>query len=925
MQHAEAHDRESAINWALKASLVGRADSLARDYVRAAGDRSPVPLEDPSLDPWFRARYVAAGAAARAGRLESAAAFLGEIRPDLVRATPELRRRCGLLAAEIATRSGRHAEGRAWLATACHAGEGVPDGGPPGLAELRICLWLGEVGALAEELAACSRDLASRGDLGGLALLECEQARAWAQLGDLGRADSHLERAEDLVARARDGPLHAAILIERGRQAHLRGHYQRALDAYRQAEGLCEPEGVQGQEVRLRSLYVQLELGEADRAQRAFDRLAAGRTPDAFPEELRALARLVGSLLRDDRAVPDGPEAEGFRLASRGEFREARAAYLRALGEAPGPERRARIALALGLLAFELGERPDATARLRQALDEGDALALPEVRWRARQALGRVASEWIGDADAARRYFEEALSLADAQAAELSDPVRRATYRHSRLDASQRLLLGAARRGDAREVFRNQELLRGRLLLELWHGSARRGGRSPSLVGDELERLDRCIDELKVADHDASPDARRQLARLVLERDRLRERLLADRDRAGVAALPRLVELDELRDHLPRGTTYLSASLIGEELVMVAARRDGADRVIREDGAELVEQIEAFRKAVLEQLERYRRGWPMGPEQRARLDGVLEEIGRGPLGRSLASALDGAVQRLIWVPDGPLHGLPLQAVRRDGRYLIEDHELAYGFSGSLFVHQAARPRRSRWRPGLAVVAAGSHDGKLRFTPLEGEGVGAAFYRRRVLDTPESARREAVRRWLPRARVLHLACHAEFSADDPLSACVILPSGERWRADEWADEAVGGLPLVTLSACRSAEVAALAGREVFGLTCGAMSGGVRAVLAGLWSVPDREALDVVWRFYRHLMVYDPCAALARAQRQVLAQPDGSPLYWGLFTLFGDPSALPPSPLWARGWNRWRQRLHERRCRSIVQSFQEAHSR
>jgi hypothetical protein len=152
----------------------------------------------------------------------------------------------------------------------------------------------------------------------------------------------------------------------------------------------------------------------------------------------------------------------------------------------------------------------------------------------------------------------------------------------------------------------------------------------------------------------------------------------------------------------------------------------------------------------------------------------------------------------------------------------------------------------------------------------------------------------------------------------------LPSGERWRADEWPNEPVGGLPLVTLSACRSAEVSPLEGHDAFGLTCGVLGGGVRAVLAGLWSVPDREASEVIWRFYRHRMVHDLAASLALAQREVLAESGSSPLFWALFALFGDPTALPASPRWLRWLNRWGQRLHERRCREIVSSLDaEAH--
>src|SRR5205823_397393 len=139
----------------------------------------------------------------------------------------------------------------------------------------------------------------------------------------------------------------------------------------------------------------------------------------------------------------------------------------------------------------------------------------------------------------------------------------------------------------------------------------------------------------------------------------------------------------------------------------------------------------------------------------------------------------------------------------------------------------------------------------------------------------------------------------------------LPSGELWRAVEWLDEPWEGLPLVTLSACRSAEVAPLAGREVFGLVTGLLGGGVRAVLAGLWPVADRETLPLMWHFYRERLTHDLAGALARAQRAVLGLPGSSPLFWAPFALFGDAQALPAPGLFGRWWARWRQRRHARR--------------
>jgi hypothetical protein len=145
----------------------------------------------------------------------------------------------------------------------------------------------------------------------------------------------------------------------------------------------------------------------------------------------------------------------------------------------------------------------------------------------------------------------------------------------------------------------------------------------------------------------------------------------------------------------------------------------------------------------------------------------------------------------------------------------------------------------------------------------------------------AATRHAIRRRLKRTSTIHFACHAEFAVHHSLAAGIGLPCGETWRALEWLQEPMDAPPLVTRSACRSAEVTAQVGREVFGLVTGRLGSGVRSVVVGLWPVADRETLPLMWRFYRHRLLHDPATALALAQRETLADLAGSPLFWAPF--------------------------------------------
>jgi tetratricopeptide (TPR) repeat protein len=916
MRPEDASRFEAEIGAALAATDLPRAEAIAEGYLSAA--RAEALAGDPSRSPWFRANYLAAQVALAGSRLAKVVRLLEPFLARTADLAPDLACEVWLMSAEALARLEVREQARAHLARARRAGPALERSPLLRLRAIRIRLWLGEVDGLSVELESCGRALGRAGALAGLALLACEEGRAWEARGDLGRAEACWHRAANVAHGPDSASIRADVLLQLGRLEHLRGHLQAALDRYRDALACLDASNPQWLEIRLRNLLVRLEIDPRwGRAREEFARLLRGTTSDRLPEEIRGLAAMLDGMLNGKLSKHLDAETEAYVRASRGEEGRARELYGRALEAASVlPERRARHALALGVLALNASDPAEAERWLDQGLQLADRCGLLGVRGQACQALGRVASELRGDDDRARPFFEEAVTIAEVQAGQLDDPRDRAASRGRQGGVLRHLLRGACRRADAARVFRYQELGRGRLLFELWHAAARRPGRMSPAGLAELDELDRQIEVIDrgPSSNDAvsGPDLLRRRGELVLRRDRRLDDLLADPRRMGSAALPALPTLADLERALPIGTVYVAASLLDDEVALLVARPGGGSRVVRAEGC-IRGAIEDFRHCVEELIRRYDPGGPPSPAGRAELDRHLDGLGRGPLGTALRAALQagpGTAERIVWVPEGILHGLPIHALRMDGRYLVEDHEVVSTFSGALFVHQE-RTAVKRWRRRLALVVAGAPGGTLRYAELEGRGVATAFSRHRLL-IAEGADKSEIRRLLSRARIAHFACHAEFNGRHPLDAAIELPSGERWRAAEWLDEPVDGLPMVALSACRSAAVADLDGRGIFGLVAGVLGGGARAVLAGLWPVADREAVPLVWRFYRHGMAHDPAAALARAQRDMLAESGSSPLFWAAFTLYGDGSALPPPrPRWG-WWVRLRQRRHERRC-------------
>jgi hypothetical protein len=472
-------------------------------------------------------------------------------------------------------------------------------------------------------------------------------------------------------------------------------------------------------------------------------------------------------------------------------------------------------------------------------------------------------------------------------------------------------------------VFQYQELERGRLLLDLLQTDrTKMPGLSlfmqPEFIGLE-KQIENCDQTLNFPDQGASAregknGLQQKRQELLLKRDRLFEEFLRKRGRRGNALLPALPELADLQRSLPAGTIYIAPTLAADELYILEVTRPGPARVILGPGSAtaLAADLESWRGCLADQIANYRHGLQMRSSDRRELDDRLDALGRGPLGIAIKQALEAQSdrpRRVLWAPDDLLHGFPIHALRIGGRYLIEDYEFVWTFSGALLVHQARRRKRRRsfFRPALVVAE------RARVLPeaeREGEGVAATFFRSRK-PAAEAVNRKSCRSWLARARVAHFACHAEFDGQRPLAARLILPSGEAIHALEWLGEPVAGLPLVTLSACRSAEVAPLMGREVFGLVTGLLAGGVGAVLAGLWPVTDHEVPPLMWRFYRHRLLHELPTALALAQREMLEAAGSSPLFWAVFALFGDGNALRAPGILGRFFARRRFRRHRER--------------
>jgi CHAT domain-containing protein len=110
--------------------------------------------------------------------------------------------------------------------------------------------------------------------------------------------------------------------------------------------------------------------------------------------------------------------------------------------------------------------------------------------------------------------------------------------------------------------------------------------------------------------------------------------------------------------------------------------------------------------------------------------------------------------------------------------------------------------------------------------------------------------------------------------------------------EAGDLNLTGTELVVLSACNTGQGDVKNGEGVFGLRRALQEAGAQTVLMSLWSVPDKETLELMNLFYaKWLAGTEKHEALKQAQlavrEEVKRDHDGRdlPFYWGAFVLVG----------------------------------------
>lgn len=328
---------------------------------------------------------------------------------------------------------------------------------------------------------------------------------------------------------------------------------------------------------------------------------------------------------------------------------------------------------------------------------------------------------------------------------------------------------------------------------------------------------------------------------------------------------------------------------------------------------------------------------PGGPTPGAwrNLAGRLFQILLGPVTADLA-----ACDRILLLPDGPLHLLPFAALVPSGKRMPKglkpeplglqrpisveasvtvfrelEARRATGAEPREASHGSARPPSwTGFGDPLYPQSTGGEEswsGAPRFalealsgTRQEIETIAGLFGANAACHLGRDATEEAVRS-LPHKEspYIHFACHGLVDPRFPLNSALALTPTE---PDQEGDSSFGdtrrdGLlqaweiiqdvrlesECVVLSACETGTGKVLGGEGILGLTRAFYYAGAKSIVVSLWPISDESTASLMGSYYRELLGGSPRdAALQRAQARLSADARHShPFYWAAFQLHG----------------------------------------
>jgi CHAT domain-containing protein len=356
------------------------------------------------------------------------------------------------------------------------------------------------------------------------------------------------------------------------------------------------------------------------------------------------------------------------------------------------------------------------------------------------------------------------------------------------------------------------------------------------------------------------------------------------------------ITLKEIQADLPAGTFILEYSVLDDRTIVWIISRDRFETL----------RLDVPRSKV--------EGWSTTLRRAAHLrdvngfEAALFAPFDGLFTRPLAK-IGPAADRLVIVPDGPMHALPFAALRNRRGYLVENYKISTAGSAKLYRFLLRRDRQLASIANARVLLIGDPTVNpaspfmrglrpLRHARAEVEEIASMYAGSEVLRGDAAT----VPRFLARApgsAVIHIAAHGIANSAQPSHSLIVLTPSEHDSGALDAQRLITSLTLqqtklVVLSACSSAGGLPIGPEGVAPLVRPLIAAGVPAVVGSLWDVNDATAEALLVSFHRRYKQGDDAAAAMQAAQLEMLRNTNNPglrpaLVWAPFQVIGHSSS------------------------------------
>lgn len=364
--------------------------------------------------------------------------------------------------------------------------------------------------------------------------------------------------------------------------------------------------------------------------------------------------------------------------------------------------------------------------------------------------------------------------------------------------------------------------------------------------------------------------------------------------------------LPEIQQTLPAGTQLIEYSVLPDQTIAWLVSRESFSLLRLPAGKAVIERHAAeLQRAAAARNQ---------PDFETKLYALYDALMAKPL-----AAMAAKPQRLVIVPDGPMHGLPFAAFHNPitKRYVIEEVPIEIAGSANLYLVSLTRDRalQSAAEPSVLLVGDPAFNANLPFAqgllPLphsrsECEKISAFYGQRAQMLLDRDA---TIPRFLEQARssaIIHVAAHSIVNEQAPSRSYILLAPAPNEPGPLDAQALLKRLSLdhtrlVVLSTCSSAGGLPIGAEGVAPFVRPLIGAGVPAVIGTLWNVEDATAEDLLVSFHWHYREgKDAAVALQLAQIGLLRKTNNNPglrpvFAWAPFQVIGhSSSAFAPAP-------------------------------